>query len=108
MCHGIEDAGGSLRESYFRWKLGVRQNIPHRGSRGWHSADRNGVKASQKKHGSREFGSMGARIVQFGVRLILTEPGKYSKLLHAVKRFSVRVYNALPALFLSLANGVYE
>jgi hypothetical protein len=40
---------------------------------------------------------MSTQIVEFGVRLILTESGKYSKLPHPVKRFKIESTMALPA-----------
>ena len=37
------------------------------------------------------------QIIEFGVRLILTESGKYSKLPHPVKSFKTESTMALPA-----------
>jgi hypothetical protein len=69
--------------------------ILHRPSGGKDRAVRDGVNASIQV--SRETCSMSTQIVEFGVRLILTESGKYSKLPHPVKRFKIESTMALPA-----------
>jgi hypothetical protein len=69
--------------------------IPHRLLGGKDEAVRDGVSASMQV--SRDHCSMNTQIVEFGVRLILTESGKYSKLPYTVKRFKTESTMALPA-----------